>query len=39
MKELLKTVIADQLKLVWNVSFIRREFPENLVKGEDIVAI
>ena len=39
MKELLKTVIADQLKLVWNDSFIRRDFPENLVKGEDIVVI
>lgn len=39
MKELLKTVIADQLKLVWNDSFVRREFPEMLTKGEDIVVI
>lgn len=39
MKELLKTVIADQLKLIWNDAFIRRDFPENLVKGEDIVVI
>jgi uncharacterized protein len=39
MKELLKTVIADQLKLVWNDSFVKREFPEMLIKGEDIVVI
>jgi predicted AAA+ superfamily ATPase len=39
MKDLLKTVIADQLKLVWNDSFVRREFPEMLTKGEDIVVI
>lgn len=39
MKELLKTVIADQLKLNWNESFTRREFPESLIKGEDVVVI
>jgi uncharacterized protein len=39
MKELLKTVIADQVKLVWNDSYIRREFPETLIRGEDIVVI
>jgi predicted AAA+ superfamily ATPase len=39
MKELLKTVIADQLKLTWNESFTRREFPESLIKGEDVVVI
>ena len=39
MKDLLKTVIADQLKLTWNESFTRREFPESLIKGEDIVVI
>ncbi len=39
MKDLLKTVIADQLKLTWNESFTRREFPEALIKGEDIVVI
>jgi uncharacterized protein len=39
MKDLLKTVIADQLNLSWNDSFVRREFPEALIKGEDIVVI
>ena len=39
MKNLLKTVIADQLKLVWHDSLIVRDFPDSLVKGEDIVVI
>ncbi|MDX9905404.1 MAG: ATP-binding protein [Bacteroidales bacterium] len=39
MKDLIKTVIADQLAISWNESFIRRKVPENLLKGEDIVVI
>jgi predicted AAA+ superfamily ATPase len=39
MKDLIKTVIADQLELTWNESFTRREIPEALLKGEDIVVI
>jgi uncharacterized protein len=39
MKDLLKTVIADQLKLTWDESFTWREFPESLIKGEDVVVI
>jgi uncharacterized protein len=39
LKDLLKTIIADQSKLVWNESYIKRVFPETLIKGEDIVVI
>jgi uncharacterized protein len=39
MKDLLRSVIADQLKLVWNDSYIKRVFPETMIKGEDIVVI
>ena len=39
MKDLIKTIIADQLVLTWNESFTRREIPEALLKGEDIVVI
>ncbi|MFO7614727.1 MAG: ATP-binding protein, partial [Bacteroidales bacterium] len=39
MKELLKTVIADQLNMVWKESFIKRRLPESLIKGESIVVI
>lgn len=39
MKDLLKTVIADQLALSWSESLTRREVPEALLKMEDIVVI
>lgn len=39
MKNLIRTVIADQLNLTWDDSFIRREFPEGLIEGENIVVI
>ncbi|MCD6347865.1 MAG: ATP-binding protein [Bacteroidales bacterium] len=39
MKELLKTVIADQLELVWQESYVPRVFPQMLVDCDDIVVI
>ncbi|HNQ82560.1 MAG TPA: ATP-binding protein [Bacteroidales bacterium] len=39
MRDLLKTVIADQLTLTWSESFTSRNVPETLLKGEDIVVI
>lgn len=39
MKDLLKTIIADQRKLLWNSSFLIRDFPESLVRNQEIVII
>jgi len=39
MKDLLKTIIADQRKLSWNRSFLIRHFPESLVGNQEIVII
>ena len=39
MKNLLRTVIADQLQLGWNASFLKRDFPESLVTSIEIAVI
>lgn len=39
MKELLKTVIADQLSLTWSGNFVQRILPDEAVKGREVVVI
>ena len=39
MKDLLKTVIFDQQRMVWNKNFIPRSFPENIMTSETIVVV
>ena len=39
MKDLIKTVIFDQQRMVWNKNFIPRSFPENIMTSETIVVI
>ncbi len=39
MKELLKTVIADQLQLIWNESNVTRKIPEQMVFEKGLVVI
>ncbi len=39
MKELLKTVIADQLRLKWSGSYIERDLPGNMIDSKEIVVI
>jgi len=39
MKDLIKTVIYDQKRAVWNNRFIPRNIPENIIQGESIVVI
>ncbi len=39
MKNLIKTVIYDQQRMVWNKRFIPRSFPESIIHGELIVVI
>lgn len=39
MKELLKTVIADQLQLIWKESYVQRELPDNIQESIDLVVI
>jgi predicted AAA+ superfamily ATPase len=39
MKELLKAVIYDQQKLVWNSRFVTRNFRNDLLSGESIVVV
>lgn len=39
MKELLKTVIADQRELIWKDSYVTRQFPQTLVSCNEIVVI
>lgn len=38
-KRLLRTVIADQMELKWNDTFLRREIPDFLINGNEIVVI
>jgi len=38
-KRLLRTVIADQMELKWNDSFLRREIPDYMINGNEIVVI
>ncbi len=39
MKDLIKTVIFDQQRMVWNKRFIHRSFPQNIIISELIVVI
>lgn len=39
MKDLIKTVIFDQQRMVWNKNFIPRSFPEKIITSETIVII
>jgi uncharacterized protein len=39
MKDLLKTVIFDQQRMVWNKNYIPRSFPKNIITSETIVVI
>jgi predicted AAA+ superfamily ATPase len=38
-KQVIKTIIADQQTLYWKNQFVIREFPANLLLGEDIIVI
>lgn len=39
MKELLKTILADQQSLSWSERYIRREIPDSYLNGPDILVI
>ncbi len=39
MKELLKNVIFDQKKLIWNPGFVKRKFPVDYLNHQEIVVI
>jgi uncharacterized protein len=39
LKNLLKSVIFDQQRLIWDKSYVRRDFPDTLLKSQEIIVI